>query len=546
MFNESVDGRLVVPKPSAAVCNGRTYDAAGCNIAKAQWSNATWRDDQVGAMQIHNWENSSCSIFINSSTCNQGSVPVLAVDAILPKHVQATVQFAATKNLRLVIKSTGHDLLGRSTAAGSLILWLHHMKGMTLIKQYSSCSLTNVLNAVRIEAGAQWGEVYQWLSKFNLVAIGGASPTVSVVGGYLQGGGHSPLSIWKGMAADQVLEYDVVTADGQRQTVNACQNRDLFWALSGGGGGTYAIVLSAVIRTFPSPSIVAGTLSVSASNATRYEKLIETFVEFLPKLADIGGSGYFDMFDLTLRFLCHVPNGDQTALNATLNRFVTNNIDLDFETNSFVFPSFYYYFALILGPNNPTGYNALLSSRLIPESIIRNKPDKVAKVFVQAKGQNATGSNLRGSFVPGGRVSNTTNRYNSINPGWRTALLHMINIQYWSDTTSKADQDYLSAQVLNRAAILDKILPRGSQPTCYTNEAHPNEVNWQEKFFGSKVIYKQLKNIKKKYDPLGLFVCKNCVGSDDWTSDLNCPKRRILGKISSIYENICNTIIKHH
>ncbi|CAF1103870.1 unnamed protein product [Rotaria sp. Silwood1] len=524
MFNESIDGRLVVPEPSAAVCNEGTYNATACSIAKAQWTNAAWRSDQIGAMQFHNWENSSCSVFVNSSTCNQGSVPVLAVDAILPEHVQATVRFAVMNNLRLVIKSTGHDLLGRSTAAGSLLLWLHHMKNITLIKQYSSCDLTNISNAVRIEAGAQWGEVYRLLSNFNLVAIGGASGTVSAVGGYLQGGGHSPLSNWKGMAADQVLEYDVVTADGQRQTINACQNGDLFWALSGGGGGTYAVVLSAVLRTFPSPYIVAGTCSVNASDPVRYAKLIESFIEILPTAADAGWSGYFDIIDLTLRFLFHVPNGDWATLNATLNQFVTNNSDLDFNNiNSFFLPSFYYY-AIMLELYNPTGSNFLVSSRLIPESIIRKEPAKVAEVFTQAKGQSKTGSNLRGSFVAGGQVSNTTNKNNSVNPGWRTALLHMICIQSWLDTTSKTDQDYLDTQVLLRAAMLDELLPADSHPTCYANEGNPSEVNWQEKFFGSNVIYNQLKSIKEKYDPLGLFICTNCVGSDDWTSDLNCPK----------------------
>ncbi|CAF3591691.1 unnamed protein product [Rotaria sp. Silwood1] len=546
MFNESIDGRLVIPEPSAAVCNGRTYNAMACSIAKAQWTNAAWRSDQVGAMQFHNWENSLCSIFVNSSTCNQGSVPVLAVDAILPEHVQATVRFAVMNNLRLVIKSTGHDLLGRSTAAGSLLLWLHHMKNMTLIEQYSSCDLTNVSNAIRIEAGVQWGEVYRLLSNFNLVAIGAASGTVSAVGGYLQGGGHSPLSRWKGMAADQVLEYDVVTADGQRQTINACQNGDLFWALSGGGGGTYAIVLSAVVRTFSSPYIVAATCSVSASNPVRYAKLIESFIEILPIVADAGWSGYFDIIDLTLRFLVHVPNGDWAALNATLDQFAAKNSDLDFAaTNSFVFPSFYYYFALILEPNNPTGSDFLVGSRLIPESIIRRKPHQVAKVFVQAKGQSNTGSNLRGSFVAGGQVSNRTNKNNSVNPGWRTALLHMICTQSWLDTTPKAEQNYLAAQVLRRTAMLDKLLPAGSHPTSYTNEADPNEVNWQEKFFGSKVIYNQLKCIKEKYDPFGLFVCTNCVGSDDWTSDLNCRRRRIPNYSSFIHRNICNNIKKH-
>ncbi|CAF1113813.1 unnamed protein product [Adineta steineri] len=533
MFNASIDGRLVVPQPSAAVCNGKTYDAAACSVANAQWTNATWRSDQIGAMQITNWENSSCSIFFNSSTCNQGSVSVLGVDAISAAHVQTTVRFAATNNLRLAIKSSGHDFLGRSTAAGSLLLWLHHMKNMTMIDQYSSCGLANVSNAVRIEAGAQWSDVYQWLSQSNLVAIGPAAGTVTVVGGYLQGGGHSPLSRWKGLAADQVLEYDVVTADGQRQTVNACQNSDLFWALSGGGGGTFAIVLSAVIRTYPSPSIVVATYSVNATNVTRYATLMESFVGSIPQLADAGATSYFNIGDLTISVLVHIPNGDSNVLDGIINQFVANNSDLNFTvTKSFVLPSFYAYFAALLAPNNPSGYNLLVSSRFIPESIIRNNSQIVAAAFVQAQGQSTIGSNLRGSLVAGGQVSNTTNRNNSVNPGWRTALLSMAYTQTWLDTTSQINQNNLSTQGLLRGAMLDTILPAGVQPTCYTNEANPYEVNWQQKFYGSIVIYNQLKSIKVKYDPFGLFQCTTCVGSDDWTSDLNCPKTSNSNKIN--------------
>lgn len=72
-------------------------------------------------MQNHNWENSSCSVVYNSSTCNQGSVPVLTINATLPEHVQATLQLVNTYNLRLVVKTSGHDYLGRSTAFGSLL-----------------------------------------------------------------------------------------------------------------------------------------------------------------------------------------------------------------------------------------------------------------------------------------------------------------------------------------------------------------------------------------------------------------------------------------
>ncbi|CAF3096830.1 unnamed protein product, partial [Rotaria sp. Silwood2] len=103
VFNESVDRRLLFPEPSATVCNGQTYDLNACAVARAQWSNSAWRSDQVGAMQNHNWEKSSCSISTNSTKCNQGSVPVIAVNATLPEHVQATVRFAATNNLRLTV-----------------------------------------------------------------------------------------------------------------------------------------------------------------------------------------------------------------------------------------------------------------------------------------------------------------------------------------------------------------------------------------------------------------------------------------------------------
>ncbi|CAF3488118.1 unnamed protein product, partial [Rotaria sp. Silwood2] len=116
-----------------------------------------------------------------------------------------------------------------------------------------------------------------------------------------------------------------------------------------------------------------------------------------------------------------------------------------------------------------------------------------------------------------------SNSNNSVNPGWRTALLHMVYSQGWLDTTSEADENYLAQQVSNRAEILNR-LSISSQGSCYLNEADPNEMDWQVKFFGTRAIYDRLKSIKQNIDPDGLFVCPNCVGSDDWTSDLNCPK----------------------
>ncbi|CAF3905239.1 unnamed protein product [Rotaria sordida] len=171
----------------------------------------------------------------------------------------------------------------------------------------------------------------------------------------------------------------------------------------------------------------------------------------------------------------HVPNGNVTVVNDTLNQFAVNNSDLDFgKTSIFTVPSFYDYFTLILDPSNPTGFNVLLSSRLIHESIVRNLPEKVAEVFAQVRGQSVTGSILLGHIVAGGQVSNTSNTNNSVNPGWRTALLHMVNSQGWLDTTSEDIKEYLAKEVTSRTDILDQLL-FGSQPSCYTNEADINE-----------------------------------------------------------------------
>ena len=76
-------------------------------------------------------------------------------------------------------------------------------------------------------------------------------------------------------------------------TVNSCEEEDLFWALRGGGGGTFGVVLNVVLRTFPSSSVIGTGLSFSPSNDTKYEKLIRDFVHFLPTLADGNWSGYF-------------------------------------------------------------------------------------------------------------------------------------------------------------------------------------------------------------------------------------------------------------
>jgi FAD/FMN-containing dehydrogenase len=80
----------------------------------------------------------------------------------------------------------------------------------------------------------------------------GFAGDVSVAGGWSQGGGHSWLSMEYGLGVDHALEYKLVTADGNLTLANAVSNPDLFWALRGGGGGTWGVVYEATFKARPS------------------------------------------------------------------------------------------------------------------------------------------------------------------------------------------------------------------------------------------------------------------------------------------------------
>lgn len=124
----------------------------------------------------------------------------------------------------------------------------------------------------------------------GLVVVGGECPTVGIAGGYTQGGGHSALSTSFGLSADNVLEWEAVTADGQLVTASRSENPDLYWALSGGGAGNYAVVTSMTVKTFPDTYVGAGTLAFYSVDTTTdaFYEAIDAFHNALPAMVDAG------------------------------------------------------------------------------------------------------------------------------------------------------------------------------------------------------------------------------------------------------------------
>lgn len=221
-LNASVSGSLIATQPVGHVCHDPGFDAAACNASMAQSQDSVWRDQQPGAVQWTNWEawperNESCFLDLPRDVpCRQGRVPFYSVVAQTAQHVQQAVRFAAAHNIRLAIKNTGHCFLGRSSAPESLRIATYQMNSIDFADDFvpqGACNNKSSGPAVTIGAGVVLMDLYNALAKNQRSAAIGLSHTVGAAGGYIQGGGHSPLGPWKGMASDNGLQFEVVTAD---------------------------------------------------------------------------------------------------------------------------------------------------------------------------------------------------------------------------------------------------------------------------------------------------------------------------------------------
>jgi len=225
-LNSSIDGNLIDVRPIGLPCHKPNFDAVACQGVASKSTNSTWRGIEPGAVQMPNWEawpvtNESC--YVDSSlslACGQGRVPFFSAEVEKAQHIQLAVRFAKEHNVRLAIKNTGHCYLGRSSAPYSLRIATHKMKSLDFVNDFvptgrgtSKGGIKSRGPAVTIGAGVYLMDLYKAVADRNITVVAGLAHTVGPAGGYIQGGGHSPLGTWKGMASDNALEFQVVNAD---------------------------------------------------------------------------------------------------------------------------------------------------------------------------------------------------------------------------------------------------------------------------------------------------------------------------------------------
>ncbi|KAI0398139.1 hypothetical protein F5Y17DRAFT_412460 [Xylariaceae sp. FL0594] len=169
--------------------------------------------------------------------------PTLIAYAEKTSEVQGLVKCAKRTNRKAVPRSGGHHFLGYSALNDSLVIDITHVDHVRLSKD---------LSTVQVGAGIRLGALYTALDMHNKTFSGGICPTVGLTG-FLGSGGFTLQMRSLGLGVDHVVSATVVTAEGQVVTASKSSNSDLFWAVRGGGGGTYGIVVDWTLQTSEFP-----------------------------------------------------------------------------------------------------------------------------------------------------------------------------------------------------------------------------------------------------------------------------------------------------
>jgi FAD/FMN-containing dehydrogenase len=219
--------------------------------------------------------------------------PAVIVRCRTAQDVVAALALARRTGLEVSVRGGGHNVAGRAVTNGGVMIDLAEMKGIAIDPER---------RVARAQAGMTWGELNAATAADGLAVTGGAVSTTGIAGLTL-GGGLGWLMSKHGLAADNLLAVDLVTADGRVLEVDGASHPDLFWALRG-GGGNFGVATSFTYRLHPVETITGGLIAhpyAAAGDMLRF---------YRSAVADASD-------DLTaFAGLVHAPDGSGTKLAA--------------------------------------------------------------------------------------------------------------------------------------------------------------------------------------------------------------------------------------
>ena len=280
-------------------------------------------------------------------------------------------------------------------------------------------------------AGVQGFEAYAAAHTVGLSVTGGECPTVGLAGGYTQGGGHSALASKYGLAADQTLEWEVITGTGDfvRASPNN-ENADLYWALSGGGGGTYGVVWSLTSKAHVDIPVSGANLTFSSEGIAKetFYAAVTAWHENLPKIVDAGAMTVYYVTSAAFTLTPFTgPGISAKEAEELLRPFVDalDRLEIQFNmTGPTDFPTYLDEFNTFQLPVEVG--TAQYGGRLIPRSVVEDNNNALTAAIRTINEQESSpafiGVGLNVNMSVAGNVDN------AVLPAWRDTLVDAVLI----------------------------------------------------------------------------------------------------------------------
>jgi FAD/FMN-containing dehydrogenase len=480
-----------------------------------------------------------------------------AVAAHSSADVAAAVAFARDHDVRLVVRGGGHSYVGVSNAADSLAIWTRPMQAIELHDAFVPAGGADRVvptPAVSVGSGAMWIDAYNAVTTLAGRYVQGGGCTTVGVAGLVQGGGFGSFSKGFGTGAANLLEAEVVTADGVVRVVNAYQEPELFWALKGGGGGTFGVLTRLTLRTHELPEFFgAADIEIGANSAAAYRALVEEFLAFYREnlfnphwgeqvafnASDAAATGIavsmvFQGIDEAEATAAWAPlldwvgarPGDyvlaQSVIGAIPARDFWNAAVLSQAPGTIVpddlpgAPPYYFCWAgdatqagqVLYGYQSTWLSQSLLEPARLPE---------LADALVRASSTWPITLHCNKGIAGADAQVVARTADTSMNPAVLDAFALAITADgqgpaYPGVAGHEPDVEVARARARNVRASVAPLVALAPRPTSYVNETDYFQQDWQSAFWGEH--YPDLLEIKQRYDPDGLFVVHHGVGSE--------------------------------
>ncbi|EPS31792.1 hypothetical protein PDE_06750 [Penicillium oxalicum 114-2] len=555
-LNRSIGGCLLRTAPAASSCyEGNPLGSPHkCSEVKENW--------KYGAYHAHWPESISYSIFTNNSCippggngyderrgCTLGALPQYIVNATKEYQIGKAMAWASERNIRIVVKSTGHDFNGRATGAYSLSIWTHNFQNIEHKSDWQVPGNKHTADVLICGGGTIWGSAYEAAYKAERTLVGSEDVTVGL-GGQISNGGHGILSIHHGLSSDQVLQATIITSEGRRLVANDEQNQDIFWALRGAGGGQFGVITEYVLATHPLPeNVVSSAVTFHSRDTSQMmeDALWAGFAEFvsqLPDLVDSGVTGTVDAMtgEMAMKYLPIPRNISGPAVTAKLVAFNTtvgsmrhklrrlvtqlhnaSGGNLSLTVTEPFSETFWMYSKPRVLTSTFAGASRFYTGRLLGRAELSDLPREdlnrhLRRMFAAERPDE--GTLLRFDIQAGpGTHKVPKDRWASENWSWRNA--YSLTMAWGAHINSTQDPSTALQAAAKWYEKYKEPVWREWAPSAgaYMNAANGLSSTWKHDFYGDK--YEKLLKIKTKYDPKESLWVLSGVGSDKWNYDLH-------------------------